>query len=164
MRACVWAAAHVLRGWPPPRRVCRALLLMTKFDLLQRIVGALGAVASIRWGAGRLSLDVGPWGPGQALVGVDPWDGGVSGVRRRGPGRSLSGFPFECALKACQWRGVLWGLSAIPGCEWHVGKSRADLSGMGRSWVRVLCTFTGSSSSVRLVFSVKAAGVRAAAV
>ena len=100
MRACGRAAAHVLRGFPPPRRVCRALLLMPKFDLLHRVVGALGAVASIRWEAGRLSLDVGPWGPGQALVGVDPWDGGVSGVRRRGPGRFLSGCPVERVLKA----------------------------------------------------------------
>ncbi len=92
MRACGRAAAHVLRGWPPPRRVCRALLLMKKFNLLRRSVGALGAVASIRWGAGRLSLYGGPWGPGQALVGVDPWGGGVLKVRLGGPGRSLSGF------------------------------------------------------------------------
>ncbi len=133
------------------------------FDLLQRIVGALGAVASIRWGAGRLSPDVGPWGPGQALVGVNPWDGGVSGARRRGPGRSLSGCQAERVLKSRQWREFLWGFRAIHGCERHVGKSRAGLSGMGKSGIRVSCTCTGSSSSVMLVCSVKAAVVRAAA-
>ncbi len=74
---------------------------MTNSELLQRGVGAFGTVASIRWGAGRLSPDGGPWDPGQVLVGVDPWDGGVSGVRRRGPGRSLSGFPFERAMTTC---------------------------------------------------------------
>ena len=124
----------MLRGFPPPRRVCRALLLMPKFDLLHRVVGALGAVASIRWEAGRLSLDVGPWGPGQALVGVDPWDSGVSGVRWRGPGRFLPRCPVERVLKARQWRGVLWGLRATPECERHFEKSHADLSGMGGEW------------------------------
>ncbi len=95
MRACGRAAAHVLRGWPPPRRVCRALLLMTKFELLQRSVGALGAVASICWGAGRLSLDGVRGVPGKR------WSGWTHGtVECRGSvgvdrGRPFPGFRLD---------------------------------------------------------------------
>ena len=130
----------MLRGLLPPRSVCGALLLMIKFELLHRGVRALGAIASIRWGAVRLLLGASPCCPGQALVEVVLGDGGVLGVCRRGPGRSLSGLPLDRALRHCRWRKVLWERGAILGCEWHGGKSRADVSSLGGSGSRASYT------------------------
>jgi hypothetical protein len=60
----------MLRGWPPPRRVCGASPIMTKLGLLQRGAEAQGAVLSIRWVAVRPLIGVSSWELGLAMFEV----------------------------------------------------------------------------------------------
>jgi len=101
MRACGRATAHVLRGWPPPRRVKETPPVNAEKEFLQRGVVARAIILTILTLAVRPSCRC----PLRLLVGLFPLvmeHGGMAGVGH-GPGGPLSGSPLVVAPMGCRW-------------------------------------------------------------